>query len=90
MATQQAYITYVIVQAMAEAARTVVQAMAVAQAENSTRQEGKQNAGAKIGRPIMKQPTFNREPEEIYNKLNYFKFEVNNVSNHITCHKHKK
>ena len=53
--------------------------MAVAGAENSTRQERTQNAGPKIGRHRMKQPTFNWEGEDKYNEQKYFRLEVNNV-----------
>ena len=41
---------------MAETARVAVQVMAVTKAENNTRHEGTQNAGPKIGRPVIKQP----------------------------------
>ena len=35
-------------------------------------------AGPKIGRPAMKQPAFNWETEDMYNKFNTFKLEVSN------------
>ena len=43
--------------------------MAVTKAGNSTRQGGTQNAGPKIGGPMMKQPTFNWEAGDKYNEL---------------------
>ena len=56
-------------QAVAEAARAVVLAMAVARAENSTRHERTQNVRPKIGGPMMKQPMFNWEAEDKHNEL---------------------
>ena len=64
MAIEQTNITEAIAQAVAEAARVAVQAMAVAGVENSKRHEGTQNAGPKIGGPIMKKSTFNWEVED--------------------------
>ena len=72
-------ITEAIAQTAAEAARPVVQAMAVAGAENSPRQEGTLNVGPKIGRPRMKQPTLNWEAEDKYTELKNARLEVNNV-----------
>ena len=46
-------------QAVAEAARVAVVAIAVAKAENSIRHEGAQNAWPKIGEAMVTQPTFN-------------------------------
>ena len=64
---------------MAEAARVAGQAMVVARAENSTRHERTQNAGPRIGRPMMKQPTFNWKAKDKYNELKNFSLEVNYV-----------
>ena len=36
-------------------------------------------AGPKIGRPTMKQPTFNWEADDKYNELKTFRLEVNNI-----------
>ena len=61
MATEQTNITEAIAKAMAEAARAAVQAISVTGVENNTRYEGTQNVGPKMGRLMMKQPTFNWE-----------------------------
>ena len=45
-------------QAATEATRAAMQAIAVA------REESTQNVGLKLGRPMMKQPTFNWEAED--------------------------
>ena len=79
MATEQTNITEAVAQAMAETAREVVQAMAVARTENCTGHEGTQNAGPKIGGTVMKQQTVNWKAEDKYNDLKNFRFEVNNV-----------
>ena len=55
MASEHINMTEAIAQVAAEAARIAVQAMGVANADNSQRI---QNVVPKIGRPIMKQPTF--------------------------------
>ena len=52
---------------MAEPARAAVHDMAVARAENITRHKVTQNMGPKIGRPLMKHPTFIWEAEDKYN-----------------------
>ena len=67
MATEQTNITEAIVQVTAGAARVAVQSTAVAGAENSTRHEGTQNAGPKIGGLVMKHPTFKVKAEDQYN-----------------------
>ena len=36
-------------------------------------------AGSKIGRPAMKQPSFNWEADDKYSKLKTFRLEVNNI-----------
>ena len=59
---------------MAETTRVAIQAMAVATAERP-----QSAAGPKIGRPVMKQPTFNWEAEDKYSKLKTLRLEVNNV-----------
>ena len=55
---EQMNVTKVVVQAAAEAAQAVVQSMTLIRAETA---QGTQNAGPKISRPVMKQPTFNLE-----------------------------
>ena len=58
MASEQTNTNEAIVQAVAEERRAPIQAMAVAGAERT------QNAGPRLGRPMMKQPTFNWEGED--------------------------
>ena len=53
MGTEQTSLNAAIVQAVAKVARVAIEAMTVAEAERS------QNAGPKLGGPIMKQLTFN-------------------------------
>ena len=53
----------VIAQAVAEAMRAAIQAIAAAGAERY------QNTGPRLGGPRMKQPNFNWEVEDKYNKL---------------------
>ena len=62
-----------IVQAVAEATRAPIQAMAVARAERT------QNVGPRLGRAMMKHPTFNWEAEDKYNELKNSRPEVNNI-----------
>ena len=63
MASEQTNNNKAIVQAVAEAKRVAIQAMAVVRAE------GIQNAGPRLGRLVRKQPTFNWEAEDKYNEL---------------------
>ena len=60
-------------QVVAEAARVAIQTMATA----STSRQG--NAGPKMIRPMMKQPTFNWSTKDKYEKLLNFKLEVSNM-----------
>ena len=76
MATNQANLTETITQIAAEAARVVVQAMAMASAENNQRV---QNVGPKISGPLMKQPTFHWSSTDKYAKLRNFRMEVKNM-----------
>ena len=62
-----------IMQAVAEATRTAIQAIAVAGAQRI------QNVGPRLGGPPMKQLTFNWEAEDKYNELKNLRLEVNNV-----------
>ena len=62
MANEQTNANKAIAQAVAAVTRAARQAMTVARAERT------QNAGPRLGRPTMKQPTFNREAEDKYNK----------------------
>ena len=58
---------------MAEAKRVAIHTMAEAATERT------QNAGPNIGRPVMKQPNFNWEADDKYNKLKNLRLEVNNI-----------
>ena len=60
MVTEKNNVDEAIVQAVAEATRVATQAMAVARAE------GTQNVGPKLGRPMMKQLTFNMSSTDKY------------------------
>ena len=73
MAIEQTNTNEEIVQAVAEVMRAAMQAMAVARPERT------QNAGPRLGRPMMKQPTFNWEVKVKYNELKNFRLEVNNI-----------
>ena len=74
MASEQTIATEAIAKAVAEVTRAAIQAMAAAMAERP-----QSVAGPKIGRPAMKQPTFNLEAEDKYSKLKTFRLQVNNV-----------
>ena len=63
-----------IAKAVAEVTRAVIQAMAVATAE-----QPQSTTGPKLGGPAMKQPTFNWESEDKYSELKTFNLEVNNI-----------
>ena len=73
MESEQTNTNEVIVQAMAEAIRAAIQAMAVAGAERT------QNVGPRPGGPMTKQSTFNWEADNKYKELKYFRLEVNNI-----------
>ena len=81
MASEQANINKAIAKAVAEATRAAIQTMATAATESP------QSVGPKIGRPVMKQPNFNWEADDKYNKLKNFRLEVNCtfVSYNIPC-----
>ena len=72
MASEQAIANEVIAKAAVEATRAAIQAMAAAMAERPH-----STAGLKIGRPAMKQPTFNWETDDKYSELKTFRLEVN-------------
>ena len=67
MANEQTNANEAIAKAWAEATREAMEAMAAARAERT------QIAGTIIGRPTMKQPTFNSEAEDKYNKCKNFR-----------------
>ena len=73
MESKQTYMPEIIAQAVAEAMKAAIQAMAAAGNERA------QNTGPRLGRPTMKQPNFNWEAEDKYNKLKNFRLEVNNI-----------
>ena len=65
---------------MAEIARASMQAMAAARAKST------QSFRPRLGRPIMKQPTFNWEAEDKYNELKNFRLGVNNITkSYLNC-----
>ena len=70
MATKQANTTEAVVQVVAEAARAVLQAMAMANADNDQRA---QSVGPKLGGPIIKQLTFDWTPTDRSAELRNFK-----------------
>ena len=47
--------------------------------EAASTEKPQSTTGPKIGRPAMKQPTFNWEADDKYNKLKTFRLEVNNI-----------
>ena len=55
-----------ITKAVVEAIRVAIQAMAVATVERP-----QNTAGPRMGRPVMKQPTFNWGPYNKYNELKH-------------------
>ena len=65
MASEQVLVSKAISKAVTEVTRTAMQTMATATAERP-----QCLAGLKIGRPTMKQSTFNWEVEDEYSKLN--------------------
>ena len=73
MASEQTLTNEAIAQAIAEATIAPVQTMTVARAERT------QNAGPRLGRPTMKQPTFNWEADDKYSELKNIRLEVNNI-----------
>ena len=74
MTSEQITMIKTIAKAVAEATRVAIQVMAAAVTERPQNM-----AGPKIGRPAMKQPTFNWETEDKYSKLKTFRLEVNNI-----------
>ena len=74
MASEQVIVNETVAKAVVEASRVAIQAMTVTAAETS-----QSTAGPKIGRPAKKQPAFNWEADDKYNKLKTFRLEVNNV-----------
>ena len=63
MASEQVIVSKAIAKAVAEATKVTIQAMAVA-----ARERPQSAPGPKIGGPAMKQPTFNWDMEDKYNK----------------------
>ena len=76
MTFEETNITEAVVQVAAKAARASGQAMATANGDKSQRI---QNVVPKIGRLIMKQPTFHWEADVQYSELKNFIQEVNNI-----------
>ena len=73
MASEDTNTNEAIAHVVAETTRAAVQAMAMARAERT------QNVRPRLGRPMMKQPTFNREAEDKYNEFKNFRIEVSNI-----------
>ena len=66
MASEQVIVSELIAKELAGATRPAIQAMTAA-----TTERPQNTAGPKIGRPAMKQPTFNWEADDKYNVLKY-------------------
>ena len=82
MASEQAITNKAIAKAVAEVTRVAIQATAAATAERP-----QSTLGHKIGRPAMKQLSFNWEADDKYSKLKNFRLEVNNIiSSYNTPH----
>ena len=83
MASEQANANETMAKSVAEATRVAIQAMAAAATERP-----QSVVGPKIGRPVMKQPSFIWEADAKYSKLKNFRLEVNNTfASYITCQK---
>ena len=76
MTTEQINITKAIDQVAAEAQRVGVQAMVWVNTDNSQRT---QNAGPKLGGPMVKQLTFNWSSKDKYAELKNFKMKLKNM-----------
>ena len=74
MASKQVTMNVTIAKTVAEAMKAAIQAMAVTATERS-----QSVAGPKTGGPAMKQPTFNWETEDKYNKLRTVRLKINNI-----------
>ena len=72
MASEQVIVNEAI--AKAEATSAAIQVMAAAMAESP-----QSIAPPKLGRPAMKQPSFNWEADDKYNELKTFRLEVSNI-----------
>ena len=64
----------VITKAMAEATRIAIQPMAMTQVQRT-----QNTSGPKIGGPVLKQPSFNREATDKYTEWKAFTLKVRNV-----------
>ena len=67
MASEQAIANKAIAKAVVEVVKAAIQPMAAATAERP-----QSAVGPKIGRPAMKQPSFNWEADDKYNELKNF------------------
>ena len=74
MASEQVTMNETIAKVVAEATRVEIQAMAATATERP-----QSVAEPKLGSLAMKQPTFNWETKDKYNKLKTFRLEVNNI-----------
>ena len=68
MASEQTITNEAIAKAVGEAMKAAIQAMAAATAERP-----ESMAGPKIGRPTIKQPSFNWKEDDKYGKLKNFR-----------------
>ena len=82
MASEQAITNEAKAKAETQATRAAIQAMAAATAERP-----QSMVGPKIGRPGMKQPSFNQEADNKYSELKNFRLEVSNtITSYNTPH----
>ena len=78
MASEQAITNEAIAKAVAEVTRVAIQAMAAAAAAAAAKRP-QSTVESKMGRPPMKQPSFNWEADDKYSKLKNFRLEVNKI-----------
>ena len=76
MANEQTNSNEYIAQAVTEAAKVAVQAMAMTSRENNQRTH---NVGPKVGSPLMRQLTFSLDFHSRYAELRNFRMEVMNM-----------
>ena len=81
MASEQAIANEAIAKAVPEVIRVAIQAMAAATAERP-----QSTVGPKIGRPTMKQSSFNWQVDDKYSEPKNIRLEVNNISTSYNTH----
>ena len=78
--TDSQAMTLAISQAATEATKAIVQVMAAAGADESTKPRSKTvNMGPRLGRPSDKQPSFNLIVKDKYAEVRNFRLEVKNI-----------